>query len=211
MLNFPSSLFRSFKSLSKARLTRNNHTDVTSLQQFQQLLNDAQPKSLEELVLYKFIHGMFLEGRSKFLNYIRHTKMECLVLWTDARSIIRAFELRSIVYIKWVDDTRTYEVDVYKAPTSTESTRIPQSIKRIDDHPTMKFLANSFTELDIEAEPTTPKKILTSPKSSAEPVSAPTPSVDNSPNAKPIDVNPIRGKWGDLNDDSDPNDETSAT
>jgi hypothetical protein len=203
MLNLPNRLYQGFKLLTKSRLCRNEHTDAESLQHFQQILNNSQPETPDEKLLYNLVHGMFLEGHNKFINYIRNTKMECFVLWCDARSIIRACNLQQVAYIRWDNNVRNYSVEVYKPPVKQPP--VPQT----SDHPLMNFL---MTTAMVADNTPVPEKYPQLPKASPKKNhTALTPTnTDNSDTNDDGEVEPggydlstiiVSGRnWGDITD-----------
>ena len=65
------------------------------------LLDDAQPKSQEENKARATIQFLYKQNPSSFYKFLIHNKLGCLVLWTEARCIVRHLGLRGVVYIKW--------------------------------------------------------------------------------------------------------------
>lgn len=146
MLNLPKQLFRGFELLKKSRLVKSHHTDGDSIQHFQQILNNAQPTSDEQRIMYNIVHGMYLENKNKFINFIKGTKMECLSLWCDARSIVRVFNLRQSVYIKKNESGGLYNVSIYRTRQATESTTSIVKHAPESDHPMINFLMSTFDD-----------------------------------------------------------------
>ena len=112
-MRLPRHLYVGYNLLKKSRVSSKNECDDEALGYFQSVLNEAQPKTQEELVLHKFVKGMYNENRYKFLNFIKNTTLECLVLWTDSRAIVKSLGLRGVVYLKWSNQEKLFDVSVY--------------------------------------------------------------------------------------------------
>ena len=65
------------------------------------LLDDAQPKSEDEHKARITIQFLYRQNPSSFYKFLINNKLGCLVLWTEAKCIVRHLGLRGIVYIKW--------------------------------------------------------------------------------------------------------------
>lgn len=112
-MKLPKSVYTSYSLLKRSRVVLKKDTDCEALQYFQNILNEAQPSTTEDMALYKFVKGMYNENKYKFLSFISNTSYECLVLWTESKTIINTLRLRGVVYIKWSSDTLAYSVSEF--------------------------------------------------------------------------------------------------
>jgi hypothetical protein len=74
------------------------------------LLDEAQPKSEDEHRSRSTIQFLCRQNPSSFYKFLSNNKLECLVLWTEARCIVRHLGLRGVVYVKWNNGTQSYDV-----------------------------------------------------------------------------------------------------
>jgi hypothetical protein len=121
-MKLPKSVYTSYSLLKRSRVVLKKDTDCEALQYFQSILNEAQPSTTEDMALYKFVKGMYNENKYKFLSFISNTSYECLVLWTESKTIINTLRLRGVVYIKWSSDTLAYTVSEFISPERREVT-----------------------------------------------------------------------------------------
>ena len=109
------SLYNGYNSLRKSRVVLKRDTDDEALKYFQKLLNNAQPTGGDDLVVQRFVKSQYNDNKHRYLSFIRNTASECLVLWTESRSIVNFLGLRGLIYIKWDGSTRTYQVTKFKS------------------------------------------------------------------------------------------------
>ena len=109
-MRLPKTLFSGFNLLKKSHLALNGDQSADSLLYFQNILNSAQPSTPEDVLLHSFVKGLYNENRHKFLAFIRNTKYECLVLWTESRDIANTFGILDTAYVKWNGKDTLYTV-----------------------------------------------------------------------------------------------------
>jgi len=114
-MKLPKSLHVGYNMLKRSRLILRREVDDDSLNYFNSIMNEALPRSADDAIYY-FVKGMYNENKAKFISFIRNTNLECLVLWTDSRAIVRMLGLRGLVYIKWVGREGVYQISRYNSP-----------------------------------------------------------------------------------------------
>ena len=85
----------------KYSLLKSYGVNISSISRFQQVLNSALPTNSNEVAVRGFIRDVYMDDRKKYLNNIRHTKYECLVLWIDGSSIVDFLGIKDRVRITW--------------------------------------------------------------------------------------------------------------
>lgn len=109
-MKLPRTLYVGYNLLKKSRLVVKKETDEEALSYFQNILNEAQPNTPEDLILHQLVKGMYNENKHRFLSFIKNTSFECLVLWTESRSIVNYLGLRGVVYTKWTGKETLYSI-----------------------------------------------------------------------------------------------------
>ena len=125
-MKLPKSLYVGYKLLKKSRVVCKKEYDPEALEYFQNVLNEAQPTDPEDIIMCRFVKGMYNEHKHKFLSYIKNTSMECLVLWTESKSIVNTMGLRNNVYVKWTGSNTLYTVAKFNSTEKTESNGYPE-------------------------------------------------------------------------------------
>jgi hypothetical protein len=114
-MKLPRTLYVGYNLLKKSRVSVKKENDEEALSYFQNILNEAQPKTPEDLILHRFVKGMYNENKNRFLSFIKNTSFECLVLWTESRSIVNYLGLRGVVYTKWTGKETLYSVTQFQS------------------------------------------------------------------------------------------------
>lgn len=120
-MKLPKTLYVGYNLLKKSRVTTKGDVDQEALEYFQSILNEAQPKSQEDMVLYKFVKGMYNENKKKFMSFIRNTSMECMVLWTESMNIVNMLGLRGVVYCQWKGKNNLYSITPFRSSKTEEA------------------------------------------------------------------------------------------
>jgi len=84
----------------------------SDLEEFEYLLNDAQPQNELERNYQQFFKGMYHSnplGCTKYISTGRNNVAAC-VLWTESKRIIRFFNLQGRVHLSWDKETSRYVV-----------------------------------------------------------------------------------------------------
>lgn len=143
-MKLPKQLFVGYNLLKKSRLALKKQNDDESLSYFKKILNKAQPVTEEDKIRHQLIKGMYNENKFKFLNFIRHSSMECFIMWTESKAIVNFMNLRGIAYIRWQGKDDLYDVTKY---VSKEETSHPVAIKKNSE------IDASTTKLKSRVEP----------------------------------------------------------
>jgi len=133
-MKLPRTLYVGYNLLKKSRVTVKKENDEEALRYFQNILNEAQPATPEDIILHRFVKGMYNENKHRFLSFIKNTSFECLVLWTESRSIVNYLGLRGVVYTKWTGKDTLYSVTQFQSTDMDENVADPTSY----EHPLVR-------------------------------------------------------------------------
>jgi len=117
-MSLPKRLYQIYRKVCQCNVVRrrNNFTDE-DLQEFQNLLNEAQPpndNSIENAYqqMTKFMYYSNPVGFVKYLSDVRN-RVAALILWTESKYITSFFRLTGYVYIHWDKQSKCYIVSRY--------------------------------------------------------------------------------------------------
>jgi hypothetical protein len=133
-MKLPRTLYVGYNLLKKSRVAVKKENDEEALSYFQNILNEAQPTTPEDIALHRFVKGMYNENKHRFLSFIKNTSFECLVLWTESRSIVNYLGLRGVVYAKWTGKETLYSVTQFQSTDMDENVANPTS----HEHPLVR-------------------------------------------------------------------------
>jgi len=120
-MKLPRTLYVGYNLLKKSRVAVKKANDEDALSYFQNILNEAQPTTPEDIILHRFVKGMYNENKHRFLSFIKNTSFECLVLWTESRSIVNYLGLRGVVYAKWTGKETLYSITQFQSTDMDEN------------------------------------------------------------------------------------------
>lgn len=100
----PSRVYDKYMSMRNGTIMADKILSDDAIAEFQQSLNDAQPQTDEDAMSRSLIQYLYRKNPINFCRFLERSKLNHLVLWTEAKCIVSHFNLRGAVYIKWVDD-----------------------------------------------------------------------------------------------------------
>jgi hypothetical protein len=109
----PQQLYDNYKRIRNSKLILNKSLDIDNIVEFQTYLNDAQPVSAEDSQTRSLIQYLYRKNPNNFCRFLVRSRLSHLILWTEAKCIVRHFGLRGVVYVKWNDDG-VYECSMHK-------------------------------------------------------------------------------------------------
>ena len=98
-MNYTKRLMSCYKKISVSRLVLRNETDEESLDYFNNILNETNPKNQDESNIKYCIRKLYLNDKNSFLRCIE--KDPYLILLTDTQAIVMHFKIQYSVFIKW--------------------------------------------------------------------------------------------------------------
>jgi len=119
MRTIPKRIQNAYFQLKKSRLIVKEEYDDEAIMHFEKLLNSSLPVSEYENNIYYLIKDMYYNDKNKFINYIKNSNLECLILYTDNKKIINHFNLLYKLYINWNKEEKKYIVEKYDKLNNT--------------------------------------------------------------------------------------------
>jgi len=119
MRTIPKRIQNAYFQLKKSRLILKEEYDDEAIIHFEKLLNSSLPVSEYENNIYYLIKDMYYNDKNKFINYIKNSNLECLILYTDNKKIINHFNLLYKLYINWNKEEKKYIVEKYDKLNNT--------------------------------------------------------------------------------------------
>lgn len=108
----PQQVYDSYKAIRNSDLILSKTLDEKNIEEFQTHLNSSQPKSDEENMTRSFIQYLYRKNPTNFCRFLVRSRLSHLILWTEAKCIVRHFGLRGVVYVKWND--HEYECSLHR-------------------------------------------------------------------------------------------------
>jgi hypothetical protein len=108
----PQQVYDSYKEIRDSEFIRNKVLSDKNIEGFQLSLNNSQPISEEESKIRSLIQYFYRKNPTNFCRFLVRSKLNHLILWTEAKCIVRHFGLRGIVYVKWNDNS--YECSLHR-------------------------------------------------------------------------------------------------
>jgi hypothetical protein len=106
-------LFNIYDRLWETDFIYKKKSDEASLQEFEDILNEAYPKNAIEFRLYNIVRGFYNVSSNEFKSILfnrRNKYLRRFILWTDSRLIKREFFVPKNVTIKWDNEQKKYSV-----------------------------------------------------------------------------------------------------
>lgn len=103
-----------YNLLKKSRVVIKKDIDEEAINYFNNILNDAQPKTPGDKELCQLVKAMYNENKNKFMEFIKNTRFECMVLWTESMPIVHFLGLHGTVYLRWNSGRQMYCVSPFK-------------------------------------------------------------------------------------------------
>lgn len=132
-MSIPRQLVKSFDIIRDCKLVVTKVASEENLKEFGKAINNAIPddNNLISYMIYKFMRGMYLRNKPKFIRYIMGMQhYESMILWTDYDDILQYFELTGVVFLGWNKSINKYQaakIDSSKKKTkSTAETLLVQ-------------------------------------------------------------------------------------
>jgi hypothetical protein len=99
----PQHLYDSYKCIKNINLITKKLLDDENIYELQEYLNLAQPQNEDESAIRSLVQYFYRKNPANFCKFLVHSRLNHLILWTEAKCIVRHFGLHGVVYIKWDD------------------------------------------------------------------------------------------------------------
>lgn len=111
----PQQVYDNYKRIRNSNLILNKTLNEKNIAEFQQYLNESQPINDDESQTRSLIQHLYRKNPNNFCRFLVRSRLSHLILWTEAKCIVRHFGLRGIVYVKWNDNE--YECSLHRNVT----------------------------------------------------------------------------------------------
>lgn len=132
----PQHLYDSYKAIKTSNLILNKSLDEENIVELQTLLNASQPTSNDEVMSRSLIQYLYRKNPTNFCRYLVRSRLSHLILWTEAKCIVRHFGLQGVVYVKW--DDMKYECSLHRNVNNTTQGDM--------EHPAIQRTVDSVTQ-----------------------------------------------------------------
>lgn len=124
----PQNLFDSYKNILGSALLLNGCLDASSISEVEGYLNASQPATDEDHKCRALIQYLYRKNPSNFIRFLVRSKLSHLILWTEAKSIVRFLGLQGVLYIKW--NGTNYECSLHSNRDPSVQTTRPERPRR---------------------------------------------------------------------------------
>ena len=138
----PQQVYNAYKEIRKSSLILNKTLDENNIAEFQSSLNKSQPSNDEESKTRSLIQYLYRKNPTNFCRFLVRSRLSHMILWTEAKCIVRHFGLSGIVYVKWNDIE--YECSLHKNVNHNQDCDIA------GEHPSAQKTYNSIG-IDLES------------------------------------------------------------
>jgi len=111
-MSLPKRLYDLYRQISQCPLVQTGEVTDETLEEFQNLLNEAQPQmdNPEEHAYRSLTKSMYHSNPVGFIKYISvsRNRVSALILWTESKRIVRFFSLQGRVHLSWDPTTQNY-------------------------------------------------------------------------------------------------------
>jgi hypothetical protein len=114
----PQQVYDTYTAIRNSPLLQTKTLTDETIMGFQQSLNAAQPQSDEEAMSRSLIQYLYRKNPVNFCRFLERSRLNHLILWTEAKCIVSHFNLRGVVYVKWNDDH--YECSLHRNRSNTD-------------------------------------------------------------------------------------------
>ncbi len=108
----PQQVYDRYMDIRNSDLIVNKTLTDDTIASFQETLNNAQPQSDEEAMSRSLIQYLYRKNPVNFCRFLERSRLNHLILWTEAKCIVSHFNLRGVVYVKWDEDH--YECSLHR-------------------------------------------------------------------------------------------------
>jgi len=114
----PQRLRENYNTIRSSDLFLNKNFTKENIQEFENLVNDSQPKNEKELWLRTLFQYIYRQKPAEFYKYMMRTRMFYFIFWTESKCLVKHFHLRNNVYIKWSGEQ--YLCSIHKNALNSE-------------------------------------------------------------------------------------------
>jgi hypothetical protein len=148
----PNRLRINYNILKNNKFTKSSENFQENITFIENILNDSQPQTPQEIYMRTMIQFMFRKNTEDFYNFIMKNKMNYFIFWTDSRHIVRHFRLQNLVYVKWNGSNRRYKCsEFYRNSNSGNKTARSDNTDTSSDNNPKIYTNNKYSILQRES------------------------------------------------------------
>lgn len=99
----PQRLYESYKAIRNSELIVNKTLNDTTISELNDHLNASLPVGEDETTTHSLVQFLYRKNPVNFCKFLLRSRLNHLMLWTEAKCIVRHFGLQGVVYVKWDD------------------------------------------------------------------------------------------------------------
>jgi len=99
----PQRLYESYKAIRNSELIVNKTLNDTTISELKDHLNASLPVGEDETTTHSLVQFLYRKNPVNFCKFLLRSRLNHLMLWTEAKCIVRHFGLQGVVYVKWDD------------------------------------------------------------------------------------------------------------
>ena len=97
----PKKVYDCYKAILACDLITKKSLNTEYVAEFQNFLNESQPSNDEEHTTRSLIQFLYRKNPNTFIKFLIRSHLNHLILWTEAKCIVRHFDLQGVLYVKW--------------------------------------------------------------------------------------------------------------
>lgn len=130
-ISFRTRLSTAYGKLAKSKLVLNHDTSDSALNYFVERLNEILPKSYEEREQAQIIKGLHYNNPNMLFKLLTmdkdgQMKQAMYLLWTNALSIVRHFDIIDVIRLNWDSESSTYSICIKPAEAQDQTPAVPK-------------------------------------------------------------------------------------
>jgi hypothetical protein len=99
----PQRLYESYKAIRNSELIANKTLNDSTISELKDHLNASVPVGEDETTTHSLVQFLYRKNPVNFCKFLLRSRLNHLMLWTEAKCIVRHFGLQGVVYVKWDD------------------------------------------------------------------------------------------------------------
>ena len=111
-LSPPQNVYESYKAIRNSELILNKKLSEETIAELQKNLNASQPQTDNDHMTRSLLQYLYRKNPTNFCRFLMMSRLSHLILWTEAKCIVRHFGLQGVVYVRWNDNE--YECSMHK-------------------------------------------------------------------------------------------------
>jgi len=146
----PKKVYDCYKAILACDLITKKALDTKYVAEFQNFLNESQPSNDEEHTTRSLIQFLYRKNPNNFIKFLIRSHLNHLILWTEAKCIVRHFDLQGVLYVKWnehqYDCNIHYDANSNSANNTNHAPRARYSSNWGDSNQSHEYNNNQYSQ-----------------------------------------------------------------